>query len=327
MITKHYDDPILNAIVAGQAFSPYDVHDCALLCHLAYEKDISVTVNATRGHFSSWLDFRFIPLDTPELFSSSEVKVNVGFMCADFVGEHLMKVVIVIRGSTRFEDWIANLLFFRNAQNIHYGFSIWTDRIWPILRKFMDKYYTEEAEILITGHSLGGAAAILIADRLYTSGFGRSKNKYGEWGTTTITFGAPRVSSIPFSLNTPLCRIRTGADFVPYLPPRVFNFSDFENEYILTTFDPGYRDNNPQPYYALHGTEKGWLRRFLLGTEAVKVLATRPLDVFAHEHLILRYVERNRGNTSIDGVYERWLSAKLREYERIKGRAFKIINL
>lgn len=76
------------------------------------------------------------------------------------------------------------------------------------------------ARIIVTGHSLGGARAILLAAWL---------RKMGLPVTDVITFGAPRVGNAAFAsfynaqLHDHTIRFEAQGDAVPWLPPYVLN--------------------------------------------------------------------------------------------------------
>ena len=71
----------------------------------------------------------------------------------------------------------------------------------------------EDFAIYVTGHSLGGALALVATKQLQTEQFG-----------ACYTFGSPRVGNSEFgdSIKTPIYRIVNTADIVPRLPPGIF---------------------------------------------------------------------------------------------------------
>ena len=108
-------------------------------------------------------------------------------------------VVIAFRGSSDTGDWIDNLEFFTTPDDIHYGFN---SRVKKFLRRMntihlpgIDGSPTlgqllnntksgQQANILITGHSLGGAEAQLLNYHLVNRGVPNES-------ITTYTFAAP----------------------------------------------------------------------------------------------------------------------------------------
>lgn len=71
------------------------------------------------------------------------------------------KGIIVIEGTDTFSDWKHNIMFmFKNKADIHRGFYLYTKRV-------IDEYnihtmFNTCSHLTITGHSLGGAAALII---------------------------------------------------------------------------------------------------------------------------------------------------------------------
>lgn len=117
--------------------------------------------------------------------------------------------VLVFRGSSGFENWLANLKVIQSpwecGGQVHSGFKAIfleiRDELAAILRSIA-------APVIFTGHSLGGALAVLAASL---------------WRPmATYTFGAPRVGDAVFrdSLSRQsIFRIANERDIVPSVPP------------------------------------------------------------------------------------------------------------
>ncbi|WP_338779937.1 lipase family protein [Metabacillus sp. FJAT-52054] len=139
-----------------------------------------------------------------------------------FILESEDAVVIAFRGTQSDADWIADAtirqapyLYIQNAGLVHQGFQ----SIYSTCRDEIFQAYhslAKEKNLFITGHSLGGALAVLhAADAAANSGF-RSIVMYN--------YGAPRVGDGQFaSLYDKLVpnsiRFVNTADLVPKLPP------------------------------------------------------------------------------------------------------------
>jgi predicted lipase len=108
------------------------------------------------------------------------------------IGKYNRKTILVFRGSDGNADWVDNFKFwkvkapkswFGEKCKVHKG---WLEQ-WETIRHRVH-YLTEGLDqIIITGHSLGGALATFAAIEL-------SKKMH----VTLVTFGSPRVGSLKF---------------------------------------------------------------------------------------------------------------------------------
>lgn len=92
---------------------------------------------------------------------------------------------------------------------VHLGFSSVLKRSWKKVEKVLDE--AVDKPLFLTGHSLGGALAVLTACRLA---------KAERPPTATYTFGSPRVGDLAFcdSYDLPTYRIVNRLDLVPEMP-------------------------------------------------------------------------------------------------------------
>ncbi|WP_104545832.1 lipase family protein [Chroococcidiopsis sp. TS-821] len=135
--------------------------------------------------------------------------------CCSFVLSTQTEIIIVIRGSQKIEDYFYDLLIVPNAQGIHSGFEYYVEQLWNQLQEILLREDNGKKDITITGHSLGGAAAILIANKLNQLGFKPIAPHILE----TYTFGCPPVCTGEIILfDTPLYRFCNSGDLIPYLP-------------------------------------------------------------------------------------------------------------
>lgn len=121
-------------------------------------------------------------------------------------------VVLAFRGTDDILDWIANLDFAQVdalGGRVHRGFYQALQSVWKQAAEGLDKVYDKERKprLWVTGHSLGGAMAVLasktIAPILPIAG--------------TFTYGQPRVGDENFanSFQSKLIRLVTLRDAVP----------------------------------------------------------------------------------------------------------------
>jgi triacylglycerol lipase len=102
-------------------------------------------------------------------------------------------ILIAFRGTNERADWWSNLdiLFRRSPLGwVHRGFLKATELFWPELPKKISEFYDNNQTIWITGHSLGGALALLASIKLLI------ENKFKISGV--YTFGQPPVGTLGF---------------------------------------------------------------------------------------------------------------------------------
>lgn len=94
---------------------------------------------------------------------------------------------------------------------IHRGFRDGLNEVWPDLQPCLEKLADGGRALWITGHSLGGALALLAADRME-----RISKVQGVY-----VFGAPRIGDQEFAKNyAPRAfRFLNNNDVVPHIPP------------------------------------------------------------------------------------------------------------
>lgn len=116
---------------------------------------------------------------------------------------------LVFRGTSGFEGWFSNLKVLQTewpgGGSVHAGFFQDFTTLWEGLADHADGI---ELPLYFTGHSLGGALAVLAAA--------------ARPATATYTFGAPRVGDPAFTRTlrgTPIHRVVNGRDVVPTVPP------------------------------------------------------------------------------------------------------------
>ena len=161
------------------------------------------------------------------------------------------RVMISIRGSANLKNWLLNLEFWMRENDwfeheVHAGFYRIAEEIYNLISSELESDY----EIILTGHSMGGAVATLIGS--YLQGQGQK--------VEVVTFAQPRVTNnfgaIQMgSLN--LTRVVIEGDVVNMLPP--FDYAHFGKEMLLQVdryypkdlefqFDP---DREPKIYLPL----------------------------------------------------------------------------
>ncbi len=126
-------------------------------------------------------------------------------------------VIVAMRGTEpgQLRDFLTDLNLLPAAAEgggrVHAGFQSALHDVWPRMKTQLDRLAGEGRTIWFTGHSLGGALAVLAADR-----FGKAAGVY--------TFGAPRVGDAEFRARyrQPTYRVVNHSDLVTELPPPGF---------------------------------------------------------------------------------------------------------
>jgi len=97
-----------------------------------------------------------------------------------------------------------------NGSKIHGGFYNAFNDLKPQIENALNVIEDSGCALYITGHSLGGALALLATKFLVSDSLG-----------ACYTFGSPRVASSEFgdNIKTPIYRIVNAADLVPRVPP------------------------------------------------------------------------------------------------------------
>jgi hypothetical protein len=141
-----------------------------------------------------------------------------------FLGTYQDYMLIVFRGSYNTKDWITNVRFWQNEDihtpvekdnfpgKVHNGFAQSINENWHELQSLVEKYSNKSSKLLLTGHSLGGALAVLTSNRLISSTQHESIAVY--------TYGAPRVGDLNFkkAYKPTHYRFEYGNDPVPHVP-------------------------------------------------------------------------------------------------------------
>lgn len=133
-----------------------------------------------------------------------------------FLGVCDTHAVLAFRGSdpVTLPNWITDAVVKLVAHDeydgrVHHGFSSVLKRTWGRVEKILDE--ARDKPLFLTGHSMGGALAVLTACRLA---------KLGRPPVAIYTYGSPRVGDRAFcaAYRLPTYRIVNGLDLVPEIP-------------------------------------------------------------------------------------------------------------
>jgi triacylglycerol lipase len=161
-----------------------------------------------------------------------ELRIFRGFLTQGFVGRRGNIVVLAFRGTEPInaDDWLSNVKFHQRRVTrldkavadvpglVHGGFANGLEEVATEMVKAVDELTGgDETRLFATGHSLGGALAVLAAALLH---FGFRKKVAG-----VFTYGQPRVGDPAFStafdqeLGAVTFRYVNDLDVVPHVPP------------------------------------------------------------------------------------------------------------
>ncbi|KAK7201290.1 lipase [Novymonas esmeraldas] len=172
-----------------------------------------------------------------------------------YVGvDHTSKqIVFAFRGTSSLTNWLQNLKYFHTPYTlpttcgskcqVHGGFFSTYKSVRPqmLLSATRLVMASPTYQVLVTGHSLGGALALLAAVdlQLHLNSLTTSPKHLALY-----TFGAPRVGNSHFTkwahqllANGPHYRLTHARDPVPHLPPKRFGFLHAPTEVFYRTAD------------------------------------------------------------------------------------------
>lgn len=182
---------------------------------------------------------------------------------------------LAFRGTSNLENVLVDLdvqlqLDKRLGIQLHQGFSAAAEAVYEDALPFLDK----TKSVQTTGHSLGGAIAVIVGMYLQRDGFQL---------TNVVTFGQPKVTNVQGAevfQSLPLTRVVTPSDIVPLVPPlsplQLQNLDIYwhmGNEVILL----------PGKSYALTDGIKSMMR-------ATKFVSSVPDESNLHAHQIQTYL-------------------------------------
>ncbi|KAJ5489602.1 Lipase [Penicillium diatomitis] len=159
-----------------------------------------------------------------------------GFLAVDSTQN---QIVLSFRGSRTTSNWIANLdttlisSSLCSGCQVHQGFWLNYQTVAATLKSQIDaaKSAYPGYALVITGHSLGGALAMLCGMDLHNQGY----------APTIYTYGQPRVGNLAMAEYITSVgnqwRVTHTDDTVPKLPPRLYGFSHASPEYWITSGD------------------------------------------------------------------------------------------
>ena len=212
------------------------VNDAAEIAALTDLSDVWEAAQFLSGFASRLLSGRRLGVDTFrkiladagfDLLEVIDVAETQGFVCRRSVAREPPYVVVAFRGTeNNVSDWLTDLdckPAVDGDTKVHRGFlraltvnrDAWNRTVKDIVESALARGEACDAEgrplpVFITGHSLGGALALLTTVMLAPDVDG-----------ACYTFGAPRAANYEYfrNLKTPVYRVVNSSDAVPRVPP------------------------------------------------------------------------------------------------------------
>lgn len=176
-----------------------------------------------------WLRWLLLPviwfLDVSGLF-----KKPFGFGLVSRKGDHY---IIAFRGTQNVDDWVTDVDAFQvklsrrikgeapslDKARVHQGFQLLARSLSGQVSKAVEKHFKPKTPVYVTGHSLGGAVAALIALML--------KARLKRPDVRMYSYAAPRVGAPAFvaaydAVLPASYRVVNLADLIPIVPPLEF---------------------------------------------------------------------------------------------------------
>jgi hypothetical protein len=184
------------------------------------------------------------------------------------------------------EDWITDFRIRRKAMTLHSGFRTAVESVWKAVEAAIQSRPPEQP-LFFTGHSLGGALAIIAAERALRELKVQAKAVY--------TFGSPRAGGAEFvksytpKLGDSTFRVIHGTDLVAAVPPSLMG--DFHHVGRAIRCETDGRFDAQSPMLPRENDEPDLLQnvlqsvlaniRALTSFQLFKPIGSRPLDQFA----------------------------------------------
>jgi len=187
-----YPDNALNGFTATQQFGLDNARTMMWLSQLAYETADKSKVEDILKAWQLKLH-KFIKNDPksglPPESACVIVAAGRGATFITFAGSDPLK----------FEDWITDFEAGKSATDVHIGFQKTIENVWPDIEMGIKTAIAgrsaSEQNLFFTGHSLGGALAIVAAARAGAT------PEFENLPTTVYTFGSPRNGGAIFFNN------------------------------------------------------------------------------------------------------------------------------
>ncbi|WP_052832988.1 lipase family protein [Bradyrhizobium sp. LTSP885] len=275
-----YPDNALSKFTARPSFAMDDARAMMWMSQLAYETDDPGKV---KDILTAWqLDLKGLASNDPV---SGLPPHSACFVAA--AGRNATMIAFSGTDPLKIEDWITDFTAAPSPDGLHSGFKAAVDSIWPQIVPIIQQRPAAAQKLFFTGHSLGGALAIIAAER--------AMRELGATATAVTTFGGPRVGGLDFfngyttGLGNCTIRLVHGDDVVPTVPPGLGNTFLHVGRLIQCPTDGSFADpptmsldDSNEPDF-VNGLVQAGLDDFraLAAFRFIRRIGPRPLDMFA----------------------------------------------
>ncbi|MEM9387025.1 MAG: hypothetical protein AAGA68_18325 [Pseudomonadota bacterium] len=254
-LEEHFTQHVKPSLSGDPRYDPHDAYFLAALCQLAYEPDDQArqaTIRACPG----W--------EHAEVHAFSK-RLGRDIDTEGFLVHNESTVIVSFCGSESLPDWLGNAQIVTDPgpldpeARVHEGFQ---DALFPVMlqvSRLLHEHLQAGRRLWVTGHSLGGALAVLLAGMLL-------EDKIPLAGL--YTFGAPRVGNRRFqqafdarTTQIPSFRVVNQGDIVPLIVPRLLGYRH-TGERIYLDEEGGVSAGDDSTASKLSDTLGRWLDTF-----------------------------------------------------------------
>ncbi len=193
------------------------------------------------------------------------------------IAEHREFYIVAFRGTKGISDIFSNLLFISMKTKMGKLHKLYTNNYCEIhnqLTEFLDKALKKEKKpVYITGHSRGGALAIIAASQLFKQNV-----------AACYTFGSPPISEdrLDCFIEKPIYRVGNEGDIIPLLLK--FKYEHIGSFYFLTKDGCALRS----PYIGFSKTSKILFKKLNIKLQ----MFFKNKDISYPEHDIKTYIKK-----------------------------------
>ena len=217
---KLYDKGAFKQFTGGRDFEIGNAKAMAWMSQLAYETDEPKKISDILTSFGLTL------VEGGVVVRESKTVLPVASTHC-FVASHPNAVIVAFAGTDPISlaNWVSDFdAHLDKDTGTAEGYRVAADVVWPDLKRLLGKSVPPGGKIFVTGHSLGGALAVLIAEHIDT------ELRDDMVVEAVYTFGMPRVGDQAFAdlynarLGQRTYRLVHGEDIVPTVAPSELQF-------------------------------------------------------------------------------------------------------